>query len=104
MTTKKPDTVKRFVVGETYVTRYPGDHELKITAKVVSRTASFVTLTGERDRRCKVYVHDGCEICYPDGRYSMCPVLTAARPKPSKAASKPKVPSTANPRLPAFKL
>ena len=78
---------------------YPTDNELRSVYTVVSRTASYVTLTGENDRRCKVHVRSGEEFCYPDGRYSMCPVLSAARLK-TGAASKPSTPAKVKPKLP----
>ena len=43
-----------------------------------ARTAQFVTLRdidNGKGVRCKVHLWDGHEACYPDGRYSMCPVL-----------------------------
>lgn len=92
--------IARFEVGKSYVMVYPTDHELKSVYTVVSRTASYVTLTGENDRRCKVHVRANEEFCYPDGRYSMCPVLSAARPK-TGAASKPATPLKVKPRLPS---
>ena len=78
---------------------YPGDNDIRPVYTVVSRTASYVTLTGENDRRCKVHVRTGEEFCYPDGRYSMCPVLSAARLK-TGAASKPSTPAKVKPKLP----
>lgn len=94
----KTDPAKRFQVGKTYETRSPADREVKYRVTVVSRTPSFVTISflasQAKDRRCKVYEHKGEEFCYPDGKYSLCPVLTAGDLVTRTAAPRPKPPAT----------
>jgi hypothetical protein len=71
--------VVAFKVGETYSTRSACDHDCIFSYEVISRTAQFVTLkgSGDRVRRCKVRHWDNVEVCDPEGRYSMSPVVKA---------------------------
>jgi hypothetical protein len=77
----------KFEVGKTYYTRSACDHECIFEWKVVRRTAKSVWLKEEgkhyRDepvrRRSVKDWGDGIETVFPDGHYSMCPVLTAER-------------------------
>ena len=90
----------KFIVGETYETFFIVDSESILRYKVIGRTAQFVTLQNldnKRRIRCKVHLWDGCEACYPDGRYSMCPVLES-----TDRVSRPKVPegTTVTAKLP----
>ena len=74
--------IKTFEANKTYSMRSACDHNCIWTAKVLKRTAQFVTLevSGEKEPiRCKVHVWQGSESCYPLGTYSMCPVLTAEK-------------------------
>ena len=77
------DTIK-FEVGKTYSTRSACNHEMVYSWTVVRRTEKCVWLRerdGDKDVRRSVKVYeDGIETIYPDGRYSMCPVLSADRP------------------------
>ena len=49
-------TTVAFVVGQTYTTRSPGDHDCIISVTIASRTAKTVK-TGE-GKRYRVGVHD----------------------------------------------
>lgn len=77
----KPRTrTKTFQVGATYRYGHVTDHTWKTHVTVTQRTAKFVTLQHSDGREVRVGVktdHDG-EWVFPDGRYSMCPVLRAA--------------------------
>ena len=74
--------IKTFEINKTYSMNSACDHNCVWTAKVLKRTAKFVTLrvSGEKEPvRCKVHVWQDSESCYPLGTYSMCPVLTAEK-------------------------
>lgn len=48
--------------------------------KVISRTEKTITLQDEASkeiRRRRPNVWDGQEVCFPQGYYSMCPILRA---------------------------
>ena len=76
----KAEVIKGFVVGRTYFTTSVCDHNCVYTYKVVKRTAKTVTLQDDCGKitRRKVNSHrDGLETVYPEGVYSMCPVLSS---------------------------
>lgn len=68
-----------FEVGKTYATRSVCDYNCVMEWTVTKRTAKRVTLVDRFGRTTVRGVQsDGdAEFCYPDGRYSMCPVITA---------------------------
>lgn len=73
--------MRQFEVGVIYTTRSAFDHECIFSYKVIKRTEKMVTfhdLDEDREYRVKVFVdeHDR-EYAYPNGRYSMCPVVRA---------------------------
>lgn len=75
-----------FVPGITYVMRSPCDYRDVQHGKVISRTASRVTVlvTTEDGKFPATHTvkirHDGAtEYCQPLGRYSMSPVLSAEK-------------------------
>ena len=71
-------TTATFQPGQTYVTRLPGDANIRMAITIERRTAkSIVTTEG---KRLRIHVADGVERVMPDGRYSMAPVLSADRP------------------------
>lgn len=77
---KKAEVIKGFVVGKTYFTTSVCDHNCVYTYKVVRRTSKTVTLLDEYGNvtRRKINSHkDGLETVYPEGVYSMCPVLSS---------------------------
>lgn len=71
----------KFEVGKTYDTKGPySDWWYSYT--VVKRTKCTVTLLDEFygiEKRRKIKEYNGSEIVYPEGKYSMCPTLSAER-------------------------
>lgn len=74
-----------FQVGTHYYCRSVCDHECIWTYTVLSRTSKFLTIQEIRDgqlsgepKRVGISSHyvSGAECVYPQGRYSMAPVLT----------------------------
>jgi len=84
-------SVAAFEVGVVYACRSICDHECIFHWKVTARTEKTITLVecldasgdayGEPKRK-GVKVSDGEELCYPSGRFSMCPII-----RPSKKVS-----------------
>lgn len=76
-------SIQKFEIGKTYSTRAACDWDTIYSWTVISRTAKTVTLEDKHGHVCKRGVkpdYDGiAEACYPDGRYSMCPVIKADR-------------------------
>lgn len=76
-------TATKFEVGNTYSTRSICDYECVFSYRVVSRTDRTITIEnrhGHISRRGVKADADGNEFCYPQGRYSMAPVISAERP------------------------
>lgn len=74
--------MKQFEVGKEYNVRSICNHDCIWTYKVIKRTAKTVTLdNGEEIKTCRINKeaseYCGCECVYPEGRYSMCPILSA---------------------------
>lgn len=74
--------MKKFEIGKEYTHGYAGDHTLYATWKVIKRTAQTITITNNRETKtCKINKAlsemSNCELVFPDGRYSMCPILRA---------------------------
>lgn len=74
-------SVLKFNVGSTYTTGDPGsrtDAERVFSYNVISRTAKTVTVTKQgRINRRGIHIADGVEFIFPEGRYSMAPVIKA---------------------------
>ena len=76
----------KFEVGQTYSVRSTGDHDCTYKYTVIRRTEKSVWLSEVGgDENCKgvrrrVFFDqiNLVEKCYPDGRYSKCPVLSAS--------------------------
>lgn len=71
--------MKKFEVNKSYVFGFIGDSDLKVTIKVVKRTAKFLTFeesNGEQAKR-KIQVSDEGEYINPYGVYSMSPTCRA---------------------------
>lgn len=67
----------RFEVGKTYATASIGDHECIFKVTVTKRTDKTVTITGFRNKRCKVYINEkGVEYIKPEN-YSFAPIFDA---------------------------
>ena len=77
--------MKRFEVGKKYSMRSICNYDCVWTYTVVARTEKTVTLEEEGGKtfKCRInkYLLDieGIECVYPLGRYSMCPILRAAK-------------------------
>lgn len=73
----------KFEPGKTYTCRSIGDHNCIYSYKVTARTEKTITIRedNEKERRVKVQKPDadGVEWAYPNGRYSMCPIIRASR-------------------------
>ncbi|WP_421878350.1 hypothetical protein [Pacificispira sp.] len=70
-----------FETGKTYYCRSVCDHDCIWTFTVERRSQSSVWLTDRRGntKRRTIKVGAGTEFCFPLGRYSMAPVLSADR-------------------------
>lgn len=72
--------MNKFEIGKTYATRSICDHDCIFRFTIKARSAKFVTLNwngDRRDRRVGLFIENGVEHCLPLGRYSMAPVLDA---------------------------
>ncbi len=79
--TLEPEIVS-FEVGKTYSTRSACDHECIFSYKITRRTDKSVWVSEnglKPEERRKISTFEGVESIYPDGKYSMCPVLRADR-------------------------
>ena len=71
----------KFQIGQTYTTRSACDYECIFSFTVVKRTNKFITITDNRgnQKRAGIFLFDeNIEHCFPDGRYSMAPVISAS--------------------------
>ena len=78
MTTSK---IKAFAKNQEISTRSVCDNNCIFKAKVLSRTAKFVTVKVEgykEPKRCKISIFDEVEVIWPLGSYSMAPIMRAA--------------------------
>jgi hypothetical protein len=69
-----------FEVDKRYQCKLIGDHELILSYRVLKISPKgFVTLRSSTgDRRTKIFVDkQGVQFCYPQGQYSLCPILKA---------------------------
>ncbi len=74
--------MNRFEIGETYCITSICDHGCTWDYKVTHRTAVTVWLAQEGEEgelRRKLRVSGNDEVCDPEGRYSMSPVLRASK-------------------------
>ncbi len=71
----------KFEVGKKYSCRSLCDYNTVFDYTVISRTAKQITIStmGGVTKRGVKLDSDGSEMCYPEGRYSMCPVIKANR-------------------------
>jgi hypothetical protein len=68
----------KFIVGKTYQCRSVCDHDCIFKYEVISRTKAFITIKSHNEiTKRKVYMNETEEYCYPQGQYSMCPILKA---------------------------
>ena len=70
----------KFEVGKKYKVRSICDSECFFTYEITKISKGFVTVSSRMDgaKRKKIFVDDdGIQFCYPQGTYSMCPILKA---------------------------
>jgi hypothetical protein len=70
------ESIMKFEVGKTYFCTSICDQNCKWEYTITKRTTSSVWL-GEK--RAKINITDNSEYVFPQGRYSMAPVLRAER-------------------------
>lgn len=73
---------KKFEVGKTYSTRSACNYDCIFSWEVVARTAKQLTLkksSSDKTFKRGIYIYEGIEHCRPQGTFSMCPVISAAR-------------------------
>ena len=85
--------VATFEAGRTYATRSACDHECIFRYTVTRRTDKSVWIkeaagnrvnqTAQVTRR-RIEVWNGSEMIYPDGKYSMCPIIRAENVEPDQ--------------------
>lgn len=77
----------QFISGKTYTLRLATDHDSIMAFRIARRSQASVWLqrlssegqpTGEPVRR-SIVPHNGSETCFPLGRYSMAPILSAEK-------------------------
>jgi hypothetical protein len=75
------NSLKTFEVGKTYTARSLCDYDCVFAWTVTARTAKQITLEDRHGRVSKraVRSYDGVEVCSPQGRFSMSPMISAAR-------------------------
>lgn len=74
--------MNKFEIGREYSCRSVCNHDCVWTYMVVARTAKTITVTdGEAVRKLRIIKdlseYRGAESVYPEGKYSMCPILSA---------------------------
>lgn len=71
----------KFQIGTTYTTRSACDHDCIFAFTVVKRTDKFITIQDKRGNQKRAgifFAGDDVEHCFPQGRYSMAPVISAS--------------------------
>ena len=71
--------MRQFEVGTTYETRSACDWDCMFQFEIVARSKKTITIkrrNGSLVNRRVIETTD-TEMCFPDGRYSMAPVITA---------------------------
>ena len=70
----------KFKVNKTYMCRSLCDYDCIWEFTVTKRTDKSIWISdGKNTKRVKVYNYGNDEMCYPLGKYSMCPVLRSSR-------------------------
>lgn len=72
----------QFEIGKTYGCRSICDSDCIFSYTILGRTAKMVVIyspIARKARKCKVREYDGAETIYPEGYYSMCPIIRADR-------------------------
>jgi hypothetical protein len=73
---------KQFEINKIYTTFLATNFDTKLSYRITRRTAKSVWIRDlqcpkEPIRRRAVKVHEGIETIFPEGRYSMAPILSA---------------------------
>ena len=71
--------MKKFETGKTYSCKSICDSECIFSFYVVKRTNKFLTLRSKHNEVFRVGVseYEGNEVCFPNGKYSMAPIIRA---------------------------
>lgn len=71
----------KFEINKTYETRSICDHDCVFSYIVIKRTAKFMTIKDKFGdiKRVGIKIYEDAENAYPEGNYSMCPVISANR-------------------------
>lgn len=75
--------MKTFEIGNKYSMKSVCDQNCVWTYKVIGRTSASVTLEDEKGNKktCRINKkyseYRNAETVFPEGRYSMCPILSA---------------------------
>ena len=74
--------MRRFEEGKKYTHGWIGDSSLFTTWEVIKRTAQTIKITdGKKTKTCRIIKQisewENAESVYPEGKYSMCPILRA---------------------------
>ena len=75
--------MNKFKIGKIYSTRSLCDHECIFSYKVIGRSEKTVILKDDSKtvKRRKIHIDNAQEgeYCFPDGLYSMCPMIRASK-------------------------
>ena len=76
---KAAAAMEEFEVGKTYATHSVCAHDCIFSYTIVKRTEKTVTIRDKfgKVKRCKLHNNGKAEYIFPEGIYSMCPVLEA---------------------------
>lgn len=76
---KAAAAMAEFEVGKTYATHSVCDHDCIFSYTIVKRTEKTITIRNKfgKVKRCKLHNNGQAEYIFPEGIYSMCPVLEA---------------------------
>jgi len=69
--------MKNFQENKTYYARSVCDHECIFEITVAKRTAK--TIATSEGKRLGITIYNGVERVFPEGKYSMAPIITAEK-------------------------
>lgn len=70
----------KFQIGQTVTARSACDYNCIFSWVVTDRTNKFITVSdGRNSKRVGVTVRNGVEKAYPQGKFSMAPVISAEK-------------------------
>lgn len=69
--------MKKFEVGKKYGCRSICNNDCIFEFEIIKRTEKTVVIkdTFGKEKRCKIHIENDEEYIYPQGKYSMCPIL-----------------------------